>query len=195
MVVGPHPLSNPTNWAPFCCQWLLRRIAGTANISGSLSEAGGRIGRKIWTTVQFRISHLNHRPHFFSTPLGFGPETRLHGVPPTHSEGNPWTPNILGKNNLQLVGASARPVLSAGAARASAQSSSSYAAASSTGRSISKPSKSRACQHQQRPWLDRLGSTESVAFRRHIWTSAGVLDWAQTKQITKSTPNCTQLLK
>ena len=52
---------------------------GTANISGSLSEAGGRIGQEIWTTVQFRISHLNRRPHFFSKPLGFGPETRLHG--------------------------------------------------------------------------------------------------------------------
>jgi hypothetical protein len=46
-------------------------------------------------------SHLNRRPHFFHS-LGFGTKIRLHGVAPTHSEGNPWTPNIWGKNNWQL---------------------------------------------------------------------------------------------
>lgn len=48
--------------------------------------------------------------------------------------------------------------------------------ASSTGRSISKPSKSLACQHRQRPWLGRLGSNENVAFHRHFCISADVLD-------------------
>ena len=62
-------------------------------------------------------------PSAFFSPLGFGAKTPLHGVPPTHSEGNPWTPNIWDKNNWQPVGASARPVLSAGAAKALARSS------------------------------------------------------------------------
>ena len=65
MVVGPHPLSNPANWARFCCQWLLRRTAETSNLTGSLSEADGATHQKLLTTVQIRISHLNRRPHFF----------------------------------------------------------------------------------------------------------------------------------
>jgi hypothetical protein len=64
MVVGPHPLSNPANWARFSCQWLLRKTADRFNLTGSLSEADGRIGRKMRTQVQIRISRMNRRTHF-----------------------------------------------------------------------------------------------------------------------------------
>jgi hypothetical protein len=64
MVVGPHPLSNPANWAPFCCQWLHQRAAETSNKTGSLSEADGRPHRELRTPVQIRVSHLNRRPQF-----------------------------------------------------------------------------------------------------------------------------------
>ena len=72
MVVGPHPLSNPANWARFSCQWLLRRTAEPSNLTGSLSEADGRKGRKMRTPVQFRIPHLNRRPQF--------PQSTLEGL-------------------------------------------------------------------------------------------------------------------
>ena len=31
--VGPHPPPNPANWAPFCCQWPLRRTAETLTVN------------------------------------------------------------------------------------------------------------------------------------------------------------------
>lgn len=60
-------------------------------------------------------------PSAFFQKLAFWTKTRLHGVPPTLSEGNSWTPNIWDKNNWLNDGASAKPVLSAGAPRALAR--------------------------------------------------------------------------
>lgn len=63
MVVGPHPLSNPANWARFSCQWLLRTSEEPTNLAGSLSEADCRSHRKLRTSIQIRVAHLNRRPH------------------------------------------------------------------------------------------------------------------------------------
>jgi hypothetical protein len=71
MVVGWHPTSNPANWAPFCCQWLLRKTAKNSKLAGSLSEADGATHQKLLTPVQIRIPHLNRRPHF-STHFDLG---------------------------------------------------------------------------------------------------------------------------
>lgn len=65
MVVGPHPLSNPANWARFSCQWLLRRTAKPSNLTGSLSEGDGQAHQKLLTSAQIRIPHLNRRARFF----------------------------------------------------------------------------------------------------------------------------------
>ena len=54
-------------------------------------------------------------PSAFFPPIVFGTKTSLHGVPTTHSEGKPWTPNIWGKNNWQPVGMRFRHQLRNGA--------------------------------------------------------------------------------
>ena len=69
MVVGPHPLSNPANWARFSCQWLLLKDAESTSLVGSLSEGDCPTYWKHQVRIQIRISHLNRRPHFFTSWL------------------------------------------------------------------------------------------------------------------------------
>jgi hypothetical protein len=59
MVVGPHPLSNPANWARFSCQWLLRKNAESTSLAGSLSEGDHPTFRRHQVQFQIRWGQLN----------------------------------------------------------------------------------------------------------------------------------------
>ena len=51
-----------------------------SNLTGSQSEADGRMGRKMFTAVQIRISHLNRGPHFFTKSLAIADHAGIRAL-------------------------------------------------------------------------------------------------------------------